>query len=489
MNKSTFKSVIGIIALLTICLFVLSSCDNNENVNDPEEDGVMTISDSVFVYNLNGIAEYTYDDDGRVSEIITLDPYTLNPYLINEGTETCRYTYNASGVLDKLSYFGRDFTPTATNENGLPTRFESNDSKINVYVDISYNSNGNILTERFFENGKEVLFNVFDSNFRPKSSKYSEFGSLTYDYYDSETYITVKSKDDPQADFSIEIYLDEYNMPKYCMQSIDGAVMGITWTFDSNGRCIDTLVESKADDYSLTEKYEVYYSDKGRMSSMKYYVPNNDGAPRLSTEFLYSYGSEGNFIKQTEKKYNVDGVLETVTEYDYSEALVEKTTIEYYADGKINKTEITSKAYDSNGRVVSASQYVMLPDATFESAQVTLYKYNSSGNIEEYRTENFDKNNKLDNYLIAEYTYDSKNMATKVVYTAFDADNTFIEKEIDEFVYDENYNVLTSSVTMFGSDDAIVTKTVTEREYNDSGEITKTVTTTYDAEGNVIENT
>lgn len=478
MKKSLFK----ILLLFSLSLLILCSC--NEAENDVKTSPV-DFGNTVFAYNLNGIAKYIYDDAGRVVEIITLDPTTLNPFPTNSLSDVCEYSYNSSGILNELTYFGRQFRSVETDVAGRTLRADCTENN-DIFVEFLYNSNGIISDEKFYENGVLVLHSIFDNKARPARIEYADYGTLTFDYYDKETYVTALPKDTTDSELSITIYLDDRKLPNYCMQSIDNSVMRTTWTLDESGYCIDTLVESTTEGYSLTEKYEIFYSVDRKVSNVKYYVPESDGSPRLSRDTIYYYDTDGEFISQSEVKYDAEGKIQQKSQYDCSVPSAEKTTIEYYSDGEKEKTEITETSTDSQGRLSATSQYVILPDGTYSNSKKTELLYDDTGNVKERISYIYDEKNTLTASLNEIYSYDSNRRIIKAEYVVLNSNGKLVEREIDEFVYDGN-NVKSTTVSMYDNNGELVSKTVTDKEYDASGKETNSTVTVYGPDGNVIE--
>ncbi len=495
MNTRTFYKTVLCILLLTFTILA-SSCDNEREAISPNEnnqgsgDSVVTNEatgkiNSVFIYTTNGISRYNYDTKGRITDILILDPITLTSDLVDPNSKTCKYSYDEYGNICEYIYFGKNFNIVEYGEDGKPIRAENNNG-VQLTVEFTYDNKGNLISEEFYENGTYVLKNTFDSKFRPETISYPDEGYLKFDYSESETYITVNYKDNDKVGTSITLYLDEKGYLIYSMQSADTAIIGTTWTYDTEYRCIDTVVESAYDGGIFTEEYLITYNDNGVLDNIRYFVPDSENNPRISAHYSYSYDKSGKLIKKFETEYDNKNqeIARITTEYsDAKESTVTKTAIE---DGKTTKKEITEYEYFINGNVKKAiiSEYDGTND--FIGKKTADFEYDTKGRITKRITTSYLNESDIEYTFIEDHIYDEVGNKVKSAYVSYDGNGNFLKKEIDEFIYNESGNITEQNVYIYDTEDTIYTRTQTVYDYSLKGEIKNTVTTQYDKNGKII---
>ena len=142
------------------------------------------------MYNLNGIAEYRYDSNSRVVEVVNLDPQTLNEFLPDGSDYICKYFYDESGAINKLIYFGKEFRIESISEENVATAICDSEANV-ITARLTFNDNGILVLEEFYEKDTLVLKNKFDSNGLPSGFDYAGLGKMSFNYEDKETYISV----------------------------------------------------------------------------------------------------------------------------------------------------------------------------------------------------------------------------------------------------------------------------------------------------------
>lgn len=469
--------------LLLTCALLISCADNTNEVIPP--DTVRQSTNSVFVYNMYGIARYDYDDNGRITEIVTLDPTTLSTFITDTEKYACKYTYGQNGYISELIYFGNTFRINNVDENGRPISAICDTVDPIMTVEFTYGDNDKIIEEVFYEGNELLAKNNFDSDSKPVTLLYNHIGEIKFDYYDTETYITIKYLESDDASPDITLYFDEYGFPRYCTQNVEDAVRATTWSYNQNNLCEGALIESSYDGYFFSEEYMIFHDNAGRISSINLYTPKSDGTPMMSARYEYKYGDDGKAKSQTDTIYVDDSVVSQKIFYEFIDGKRGKITTEDYTDGVLSSKSLEEKAYDAKGRTVKITLSNYRSDGTYSSGKIEEYEYNPDGSVAERVTYSYTDNQSLEYVFTEEFSFNDNGLTTSVIYTAYDKDKQLAEKEIDEFEYNDNNDVTYQTITIYDKNEKLVSKTVTVNEYAEVGYLKATTATQYDSEGNV----
>ena len=274
-----------------------------------------------------------------------------------------------TGVIDIIDGVGKDGADNSTIEsmidgNGevisdmqtvwLPTKVESPDgsyllysfddncnlSKVTGYDadgkevfrrEYTYDSKGNMLTNRAYEYGIESELQVYtyDSDGNRLSEVYTVDGEehSRYEYtYDSTGKLVTKMCYDRGKEDAM-----------------------IKHTYDSNGNLI--VQESFYYMETTYSRSEYTYDSKGNMLSKIIYENVGKGEDEETHRFVYTYNSDGNMLKEIIYIY---GKEISYTDYSYDSAGKQLSAITYSNGEEYSRYEYT---YDSNGNILTEIQY------------------------------------------------------------------------------------------------------------------------------------
>ncbi len=477
------KSFILILLVLFASLFIMS-CNNQTEIEETEESEEINLPQMVdsnvsFAYGQFGLTKYIYDDDNRITDIVTLSIYSMSEFIENSNAYKCKYEYD-NGVLSSLVYMGKLFTPDKTDEQG---RVISAVSDNGVYVDFTYGENGIVVKEDFYDNGQLVLTNEFNSKGRPTSVNYYELGKLTYDYSDGVIYVTMNLVGTDEASPDITIYLDDNGYPYACSEVVDIAMIGYTWTYIEDYKCTNTVVETVYAGQATTEEYVIYYNDDGSIEKILKYTYKADGTPKQLADYRFEYNADGTPKQRVDTDYDDNFKVEKKVINLYEDTVRTTVTTELYTDGALSEKTYEKSTFDENGVQIKQSNYSYSSNDTFVSGTDEEYEY-EDGKLRGRTSYFYGENKSLTQIFKEHHTVDELGRNTSSVYEAYEPTGELREKEVDEFEYDENSNVIRQSISIYEKDE-LVHKDVSEYVYLD-GELDKTVVTRFDKDGKVI---
>ncbi len=481
-----YRIVLLCFAFVVIC-GLLCSCNEKNVPENGVGDTVLSVNgDSTYVYNIYGIAQYKYNDNGKLVEIISLDPITLTPFISDSEKYECKYKYSDSGYISELVYFGKDYYIDAVDENGRPVSAVCDTVEPVRSVNFKYDNNNNVVFEEFLEGDTVVFTSKFNSLGKPTQLDYPGNGKINFTYSDSETYVDISLYDPTQTTPDITISFDEAGYPKYLMQSMDGAMSGTTWYYNEEMLCIDTLIESSYDGSRYTEEYEINHNKDRSISDISYYIPDINSEPVLYSTSKYEYDANGTPKKQIDVIYNGDDLIDERTVYEFVNGKRAKTTTEKFKDGLLESKDVTEKEFDNVGREKTVATYNYDKNESFVSGMVQNYVFDFEGYVTERKTEKYSKQDVIENIIIENYEFDDNKNKTKATYRVFDKDNVLVDKEIDTFEYDANGNITVQTVSDYDEKELLVSVTKTENKYDANGTQVSSTVTLYDTNGNVI---
>lgn len=207
-------------------------------------------------------------------------------------------------------------------------------------------------------------------------------------------------------------------------------------------------------------------------------VTAKDGSKTVTTENLAPDGKT--VLSVTEKKYNKDGTLQTITEGDAAGKIISKTIwaynkkngtktatiLNYAPDGKTVSNNVV-KAYDKDGNLTKATEYSGAKAEDSNKTRQTVWKR--------------DKNGTRQNAVIKNYAPDGKTI-TDTTERAYDATGRL------NTVVDKNSSGKTTSTTKWNYN-ANGTKDATEKNYGKDGKVENTVVKNYGKDGNLATST
>lgn len=296
-----------------------------------------------------------------------------------------------TGVINIIDGVGKDnadnftYEPT-TDENGsiisgtqrvwIPTKTVSRDGGYDVWLfddnynlskvicydadgteefrrEYTYDSKGNMLTNRAYEYGIESELQVYtyDSDGNRLNEVYTvdgeEHSRYEYTYDSTGKLITKMCYDRGKEDAMIK------------------------HTYDSNGNLI--VQESFYYMETTYSRSEYTYDSKGNMLSKIIYENGGIGEDEETHRFVYAYNSDGNILKETIYIY---GKEISYTEYSYDSAGKQLSAITYSNGEEFGRYEYT---YDSNGNILTEIQY----ESGIEIER-TECRYDSDNNMTDY---------------------------------------------------------------------------------------------------------
>lgn len=493
-----FKRKIGKFSILLMIVFMFLnflSCSEetkiteeiNNKITNAEVIKPSTVSNSIFIYNKDGIARYVYNELGKISEIVTLDPLTMTEYISEAENLTCKYTYDANGNITELIYLGKKFIIDNVDEIGRPTSAICETVTPAVSVRFTYGDNNVITKEEFSEGGVVVLVNSYDNDGRPILIDYTSIGSLSYEYSNNEVYVTVKNTDPTQSSPGITLYTNESGYPYAFLQSFENAMTGYSWAYDDNMLCTNTVVETVYDSQRFSEEYVLIYNEQDLLSKVMYYTYNSENVPIISKHYAYEYDEEGNATFQTDTTLDEDGNVKNKLIYKFINGKRFEYSTEEYNKNSLTSKNTIDRIFDESNREISITYSNYLGDGTLASVNVSDYEYDVSGLVSKRTTKAYDDKNELQHNFVEEYSYNKFGRKEFVTYTVLDPTGILIEKETDSFEYDENGNVVNQTALIFDAGDNLVNKIVTLHKYSDTGKLESTTVTTYDSTGNIIK--
>ncbi len=485
MKKSTYLKLGLLVFLFVLVNIFMNSCTDESDIENSNHIAVEN-NDSVYVYNIYGIAQYKYNADGKLSEILSLDPITLTPFITDSDKYECKYTYDDNGYICDLIYFGKRFSVNKVDELGRTLSAVCNTVEPMWSVNFTYDENDNVIREEFFEGNNSVLKTTFDSSGKPTELDYHGTGTIRFTYTSSETYVMISLYDASQTAPDITITFDESGYPKYFLQSLDGAMSGTTWYYNEQMLCFDTLVESSYEGSRYTEEYVINYNNDKSISDISYYVPDNNQEPVLYSTSEYKYNSDGSPKTQIDIVYNGDEYIDKKTIYGFVNGKRANTTTETYTDGSLESKEVVEKVFDSIGREKTVSTFSYDKNEELISGSVQDYEFNSEGYVTERKTEKYSQNNVIENTIFENYEFDDVGNKIKATYRVYNSENILSDKEIDTFEYNKEGNITIQTVSIFDASESLVSLTKTENKYAADGTLEESTVTQYDAEGNVV---
>lgn len=326
-------SVSALVIILCILFFVTSNTDDNEIVTVYCVTKVKRDSPS------KPLTQYTYDEKGRILEVINSKGKTVNSYSYDEYGNPTHFPYpgggNAAATYDK-------------NGNMLTLkRYYSDITKPNLENIYTYDRKGKLIETVSYSNGTPSIterntYNIH-GDLIARSREYASNNSVPNEYIRAE-------------------YDKNRNMIHFKMYYGELLRLHEEYAYDTAGRII-ALTQIR--DNKIASKREFVYDVSGRMIQMSTYFPEQPHAELPSYIVDFEYDLLGNLVKRTTtengKQYISKWIYDSkgnLTSYDNGSSLIKWY---YDSNGNIVKEE---SIYNYNNHV-SSTEY------TYEAFQVT----------------------------------------------------------------------------------------------------------------------
>lgn len=211
-------------------------------------------------------------------------------------------------------------------------------------------------------------------------------------------------------------------------------------TADDDSKESDVSTSESIEDTSVKPSEKTVYKPSKMIERIKY----EDRSEYSTTEYVYTYDSDGKLIKEEsssgetiEYTYDENGkLIKSFSEIDFLGEVIEKTTEYVYNNGLLTQKrygEVTVKyTYDENNNCIKDEYYI---NGNNTAVQVTKYTYNTDHALIK------EEMSAYGDVELIEYSYneDGKIISALSTYnTAFGGVNT----ETSTYTYDKNGNLL-----------------------------------------------
>ena len=401
--------------------------------------------------------EFTYAENGPLTEL----------YVEVTGSARYRFVfeYDEEGNLISSRFIenGREKDLPVTLEyhaNGLVKKV-GNDEFMQ-----EFDALGRLVVEDIDETRATVHYTYSGDNRKPDAVKVSSTRSggnieLT-PYYNDDRMVEGVKEDYPDSKYYID-YTFTYT-PAQRVAGVEAKAINyeeeLYWTvilengYDDRLNVTSVKNLRTAPDGSVIRKEdsEFEYDEKNRNIYTKFTSYNSDLSINYIDESSYKYDSENRVIWCEDKSYDGE-------ELEY----ISVETYEYYANG-VTKTERDATEYfkeDMREKHDSLTEY----HENGQTAKRTDYTYDAEGNIT--------------NYYCTEYDDQGRTLRNAYIHP-FDPE--FGTSMHEEF-FDENRRVIKTVETYYSGEGIVIYKDENLRFYDDDGKVTKTESSSYDSDG------
>ncbi len=372
-----------------------------------------TASDQIKKTDTNGRTEtFFYDSDGNLvksadpSGIITVSTYTPQGWLldekvtdINNSVVTTAYTYDKNGnvLTSKITQNGKDnIIIREYDELGRVTKKEATDSVTSEYIYDKFTEDDELCEITRYSNGKS--------------------SSKVFDKYGREKYV-----------YSADISKGTENIPR------------TEYTYDIKDR-------RKSIVYPNGAKSTYEYYDNNNIKTLANYVKKKDSAfseiEYTETEkYEYCY-YKNNTMKS--KKETFDGILQGITSYKYDE--LERLISTDEQRNEENYRNI-SYSYDDSGNRIKETTDLQgvktVKEYSYDNNNIfTGYTVkDKDGNIREKVKYEYDKNgNQTKEFVLFENGTENKDSETPKTQNRYNALNQLIQTRTSDFIVNNDYN-------------------------------------------------
>ena len=321
----------ALVIILCILFFVTSNTDDNEIVT------VYCVTKVKRDAPLNPLTQYTYDEKGRILEVIN-----------SEGKTFRRYSYDEYGNPTHFPYPGGGNAAATYDKNGnmlTLKRYYSDITKPNLDNIYTYDRKGKLIETVSYSNGTPSITERYTYNKNgdliTKSREYASNNSVPNEYIHAE-------------------YDENRNMIHFKMYYGELLRLHEEYAYDTAGRIIAT---TQIRDNKIASKQEFVYDVTGRVIQMITYYSEQTVAELPSSIIDYEYDSLGNLVKRT----TTENGKQYIVKWTYDS----KGNLTSYDNG----SSLTKWYYDSNGNIVKEewiyNNRVSSTEYTYEAFQVT----------------------------------------------------------------------------------------------------------------------
>ncbi len=457
-----------LILLMLFLIMVFSSCSEAETEVDTRV---------LYAHSSIGITKYIYED-GKLTEVKTLDPVTLNEAIVGADNLKHTYSYDENGILDGIVYQGQNLR-IEYDENSFPKRAGGK----NLYVNFTCNASGAIVKEEIYQNKKLVVENRYADDGTPVSSNYIDLGTIDYSFTEKVSSVTVTSGDET---LFYEITIGDDGKPTMFSQTTNFATVITAWQYNNDGLVTVAAVQTTTTG-SLREQYDIVYNDEGKMNNLfRSFVDQYDNLA-LNSETYYTYNSDGEVTISSSTTYNDDATVKNMVIIKYENDKKVNVIESEFEENAVASYVESEYTYDKNGNTLTLSKSSMTGDDTFVSGEIYEYRYDDAEKLTGLTVNYLGENREIKTKKVEEYVYDDNGFCATARMYLTDGESNLIERKTDVYERDDYGNIKMQLTSRYDSTDSLTGTTVVENLYNVKGKLLTSVTRNYDANGKEIK--